>query len=135
MRREPLPGQWRATPAEDREDTLEYWLALAATDAWTFEQLGALLGECRSSGDVPPALREWAFDKAEKDLAAPTKTGPKHDTAEDFRIMNEVIVHMIVFDKKFTPSYKAVAAERGVDAHKIRDACYRAKKWPDKNTL
>ena len=105
--REPLPGQWRATPADDRAAALEFWLALAAGDAWTFEQLGTLLGECRRAVDVPPALREWAFDKAEKGLSAPKRTGPKHDPAEDFRILTDVIVRMVIFDEKFTPACRA----------------------------
>ena len=134
-RREPLPDQWRATPAEEREDALEYWLALAASDAWTFEQLVTLFGECRRAGDVPPVLREWAFDKAEKGLSAPKRSGPKHDSAEDYRIIAEVCVRMILFDEKPTPTCRAVAAEHNVDHWIIRDAYNRARKWPDDPTL
>ena len=133
-RRDPLPGQWRATPAERRDESLEYWIALAATDAWTFEQLGALLGECRSSGDVPPALAAWAFDVVERGLSAPKRSGPKHDSVEDYRILSEVCVRMILFAEKVTPACRAVADEHGVDVWLIRDAYNRANKWPDDPT-
>ena len=94
----PLPEVWAhdyrpgSRNFGGRDRVLAYWLRMAESDPWTFDQVGDLLGAMLDSGeDVPPCLDTWAREVASRRRSRPRPKGRRRtDRADDSHVALQV---------------------------------------------
>ena len=130
MLREPLTTQWALIEPDERDHVLAFWIRASESDAWTFDQLGDLVGTVMNAGEEIPTLDQWAREVASRRRCTPTRRGPKGDRRTDFRTMLDVALRTEFFGMSKRAAYREIGAETNRSPEAVESASKRGNQWP-----
>ena len=82
--KDPLPEVWQGLTHRGRVQALQFWLAWAARDPWTFVQLGHLAAAIIAAGEtLPKPLMTFTVSILNGETKAPKRAGPKGNPQRD----------------------------------------------------
>ena len=96
--------------ADAGDATLDYWIEKSSVDEWTYDDLERLVGELIDDADapMPPALNQWALERAAGRRPRPSRTGPKSNPKRDVGIMLCVEIAMAHFGDSQRAAFRRI---------------------------